>query len=58
MSKLSFKQEIQEYVSSGGSMTFSFGDVKLPVIYREALNLLCVKMPASFKKDFPSNISA
>ncbi len=47
MSKESFKQEILEYKRNGGSMSFTFGDIKLPVIYREALNLLTVKMPAS-----------
>ncbi len=47
MSKLSFKRDIQEYKKNGGSLTFTFGDIKLPVIYRESLNLLCVKMPAT-----------
>ncbi len=47
MSKLSFKRDIQEYKRNGGSLTFIFGDIKLPVIYRESLNLLCVKTPAT-----------
>jgi hypothetical protein len=43
-------------------MSFTFGDIKLPVIYREALNILCVKMPASevfipvdYRLDFSEN---
>jgi hypothetical protein len=47
MSKLSFKKDIQEFERNGGSMSFTFGETKLPVIYREALNLLCVQMPTT-----------
>ena len=47
MSKSSFKQEISDYLHNGGSLSFSFGDIILPVIYRESLNLLCVKMPSA-----------
>lgn len=62
MSKLSFKKDIEEFVRNGGSMSFTFGDIKLPVIYREALNILSVKMPASevfipvdYRLDFSEN---
>jgi len=47
MSKSSFKQEISDYLRNGGNLSFSFGDIILPVIYRESLNLLCVKMPSA-----------
>ena len=40
-----FKLEMQEYLKHG-KMAFSFDDVVLPVVYREALNILAVKMPA------------
>ena len=65
MSKLSFKKDIQEFERNGGSMSFTFGETKLPVIYviyREALNLLCVKMPTTevfipvdYRLDFSDN---
>lgn len=40
-----FKLEMQEYLKHG-KMVFSFDNVVLPVVYREALNVLAVKMPA------------
>ena len=62
MSKQSFKNDIQEFERNGGSMSFTFGETKLPVIYREALNLLCVKMPTTevfipvdYRLDFSDN---
>ena len=62
MSKLSFKKDIEEYELNGGSMSFTFGETKLPVIYWEALNLLCVKMPTTevsipvdYRLDFSEN---
>ena len=43
-------------------MSFTFGETKLPVIYREDLNLLCVKMPTTevfipvdYRLDFSDN---
>ena len=51
MSKLSFKKDIQEYERN--------------VIYREALNLLCVKMPTTevfipvdYRLDFSDNAAS
>ena len=62
MSKSSFKQEISDYQRNGGSLSFSFGDIILPVIYRDSLNLLCVKMPyaevfipVDYELDFSDN---
>ncbi len=46
MDKNTFKQEISNYKSRGGKFAFAFGDIHLPVIYHEALNMLGVKMPA------------
>lgn len=46
MDKTTFKQEISDYKSRGGQFAFAFGDVHLPVIYHETLNMLGVKMPA------------
>ena len=43
MDKTTFKQEISDYTARGGK--FAFGDIHLPVIYHEALNILGVKMP-------------
>ena len=57
-----FKQEMQEYLKHG-TMAFSFGDLVLPVIYREGLNVLTVKMqskevivPVSNNMDFYENL--
>ena len=46
MDKNTFKQEINDYTARGGMFAFAFGDVHLPAIYHEALNMLGVKMPA------------
>lgn len=46
MDKTTFKQEINDYTSHGGKFAFAFGDIHLPDIYHEALNMLEVKMPA------------
>lgn len=46
MDKTTFKQEISNYKSRGGQFAFTFGDIRLPVIYHEALNTLGVKMPS------------
>ena len=45
MDKTTFKQEISDYTARGGKFAFAFGDIHLPVIYHEALNILGVKMP-------------
>ena len=45
MDKNTFKQEISDYTARGGKFAFAFGDIHLPVIYHEALNMLGVKMP-------------
>jgi hypothetical protein len=45
MDKTTFKQEISDYKSRGGKFAFAFGDIHLPVVYHEALNMLGVKMP-------------
>lgn len=57
-----FKQEMQEYLKHG-TMAFSFGDIELPVIYREGLNVLTVQMdskelmvPVSKNLDFYENL--
>lgn len=46
MDKNTFKQEISDYTARGGKFAFAFGDIHLPAIYHEALNMLGVKMPA------------
>lgn len=53
---------MQEYLKHG-TMAFSFGDLVLPVIYREGLNVLTVKMqskevivPVSNNMDFYENL--
>ena len=46
MDKNTFKQEINDYTARGGKLAFTFGDISLPVIYHEKLNMLGVKMPA------------
>ncbi len=46
MDKNTFKQEISDYTARGGKFAFAFGDISLPVIYHEKLNMLGVKMPA------------
>lgn len=46
MDKKTLKQGINDYTACGGKFAFAFGDVHLPVIYHEALNMLGVKMPA------------
>ena len=47
MDKNTFKQEINDYTARGGKFAFAFGDIRLTVIYHEALNMLAVKMPAT-----------
>lgn len=47
MDKQSFIDEIKEYKRNGGAMCFAYGDVRLPVIYREVLGVIGVKMPTS-----------
>ena len=46
MDKNTFQQEIAEF-KKRNNLSFSFGDVSLPVTYREGLNVLTVQMPAS-----------
>lgn len=46
MNKSTFKQEINDYITRGGQLTFAFGDIRIPVTYHEALNVLGVKMDA------------
>lgn len=57
-----FKQGMQEYLKRG-TMAFSFGDLVLPVICREGLNVLAVQMsskevmvPVSSNMDFYENL--
>ena len=45
MDKNTFKQEINDYTARGGKFAFAFGDIHLPVIYNETLNLLGGRMP-------------
>lgn len=46
MDKETFKQEISDYTARGGKFVFAFGDIHLPVVYHEAVNMLAVKMLA------------
>lgn len=46
MSKTSFKVEIADFKKRGREFCFTFGDVKLPVLYHEAINVIAVRMPA------------
>lgn len=64
MDKTTFKQEINDYTSRGGKFAFAFGDIHLPVIYHEALNMLGVKMPAhevfvpiDYSRDLDDNLN-
>lgn len=43
--KKTFKQELQDYKKRGGDLSFVFGEVHLPVVYREMLNVISVNMP-------------
>lgn len=45
MDKNTFKQEINDYTARGGKFAFAFGDIHLPVIYNETLNMLGGRMP-------------
>ena len=65
MDKNTFKQEINDYTARGGMFAFAFGDIRLPVIYHEALNMLAVKMPAhevfvpvDYSRDLGDNLDA
>ena len=40
MDKNTFKQEINDYTARRGKFAFAFGDIHLPVIYNETLNML------------------
>jgi len=55
---------MQEYLQHG-TMAFSLGDLVLPVVYREGLNVLTVQMdskqvmvPVSSSLDFYENLDA
>ena len=45
MDKNTFKQEINDYTARRGKFAFAFGDIHLPVIYNETLNMLGGRMP-------------
>lgn len=45
MTKIEFREQIDDYLRSGGEMNFSFGEVTLPVRYHEMLGTLAVEMP-------------
>lgn len=47
INKESLINEIKEYKRNGESMSFAYGDVRLPVIYRKVLGIIAVKMPSS-----------
>ena len=58
MSKESFKEELTAYKRNGGVMCFAYGDVRLPVIYQEDIDLITVKMPqedVTLKVDYQLN---
>ena len=64
MSKQTFLQELSDYEHRGGRLTFTFGDVVLPVIFRPVLGILSVKMPKSevflpvdYNLDFMDNLA-
>lgn len=46
MSKQSIREEIEDFKKRGGEFCFTFGDVKLPVVYHEAIGTVGVRMPA------------
>jgi hypothetical protein len=59
-----FKKEMHEYLQHG-TMAFSFGELVLPVVYREGLNVLTVQMdstqvmvPVNSSLDFYENLDA
>ena len=63
MDKTTFKQEISDYTARGGKFAFVFGDIHLPVVYHEALNMLGVKMlthevfvPVDYSRDLGDNL--
>ena len=63
MDKTTFKQEISDYTARGGKFAFAFGDIHLPVVYHEALNMLGVKMlthevfvPVDYSRDLGDNL--
>ena len=58
MSKESFKEELIAYKRNGGVMCFAYGDVRLPGIYQEDIDLITVKMPqedVTLKVDYQLN---
>lgn len=44
MNKKSFINEIKEYKRNGGAMSFAYGDVRLPVIYKEDSDVIGINM--------------
>ena len=46
MSKESIKEETQNFKRRVGEFCFTFGDVKLTVVYHETLGMIGVEMPA------------
>lgn len=64
MSKECFKEELLAYKRNGGVMCFAYGDVRLPVVYKEDLDLVSVKMPqedvtldVNYQLNFLDNLS-
>lgn len=64
MDKNTFKQEINDYTARGGKFAFAFGDIHLPVIYNETLNMLGggrmpkheVFVPVDYSHDLSDNL--
>ena len=63
MDKTTSKQEISDYTARVGKFAFAFGDIHLPVVYHEALNMLGVKMlthevfvPVDYSRDLGDNL--
>lgn len=66
MSKESFEEELVAYKRNGGAMCFAYGNIRLPVIYQEDLDLdtisvrvieECVTMPVGYRLGLLDNLS-
>lgn len=58
-SKQSFKAEIADFKKRGGKFNFSFGDIRIPVVYDERLDIISVDTPeynTSVKADYTINL--
>lgn len=54
--KQSFKAEIADFKKRGGKFNFSFGDIRIPVVYDEQQDIISVDTPEYNTSDYTINL--